>query len=123
MISSLNSRAKTSKTSLLVIPAHKIRKAFEDQQEAKFVSPVEVDETYMGGKYANMHKSKKPRMSGAGAQDKTPVVGIREGSTGKIKTKIIESVSGVMLRGRVAETVAEGATVYTDQNPRAIRAS
>ena len=97
--------------------AHRIRKAFEDQQEAKFVSPVEVDETYMGGKYANMHKSKKPRMVGAGAQDKTPVVGIRERSTGKIKAKITEPVSGVMLRGRVAETVAEGATVYTDQNP------
>ena len=43
--------------------AHRIRKAFEDQQEAKFVSDVEVDETYMGGKVTNMHKSKKPRLS------------------------------------------------------------
>ena len=58
--------------------AHRIRKAFEDQQEAKFVSDVEVDETYMGGKYHNMHKSRKPRMVGAGAQDKTPVVAIKE---------------------------------------------
>ena len=96
--------------------AHRIRKAFEDQQDAKFVSPVEVDETYMGGKYANMHKSKKPRMSGAGPQDKTPVVGIRERATGKIKAKITQPVSGVMLRGRVMETVEEGAMVYTDQN-------
>ena len=96
--------------------AHRIRKAFEDQQEAKFVSPVEVDETYMGGKYSNMHKSRKPRMMGAGAQDKTPIVGIREQLTGRVKAQVTEPVSGVMLRGRVMETVEEGATVYTDQN-------
>ena len=96
--------------------AHRIRKAFEDQQEAKFVSPVEVDETYMGGKYSNMHKSRKPRMMGAGAQDKTPVVGVRERATGKVKAKVAERVSGVLLRGMVEESVEEGSTVYTDQN-------
>ena len=84
--------------------AHRIRKAYEDQQEAEFVSDVEVDETYMGGKYHNMHKSKKPRMVGAGPQDMTPVVGIRERATGKIKAKVTKPVSGVMLRGRVIET-------------------
>ena len=93
--------------------AHRIRKAFGDQQEAKFVSDVEVDETYMGGKYHNMHKSKKPRMVGAGPQDMTPVVGIRERESGKIRAKVTEPVSGVMLRGGVQETVKEGATVYT----------
>ena len=77
--------------------AHRIRKAFDEQQNAKFVSPVEVDETYMGGKYSNMHKSKKPRMSGAGAQDKVPVVGIRERETGKVKARVTERVSGVLL--------------------------
>ena len=77
--------------------AHRIRKAFEDQQDAKFISPVEVDETYMGGKYSNMHKSKKPRISGAGAQDKVPVVGIKERETGKVKAKVTERVSGVLL--------------------------
>ena len=96
--------------------AHRIRKAFEDQQDAKFVSPVEVDETYMGGKYSNMHKSRKPRMMGAGAQDKTPVVGVRERATGKVKAKVTERVSGVLLRGMVEESVEEGAMVYTDQN-------
>ena len=96
--------------------AHRIRKAFEDQKEAKFVSPVEVDETYMGGKYHNMHKSRKPRMVGAGAQDKTPVVAIKERGSKKIKAKVTEPVSGVMLRGMVQESVEEGAMVYTDQN-------
>ena len=97
--------------------AHRIRKAFDDQKDAKFVSPVEVDETYMGGKYHNMHKSRKPRMVGAGAQDKVPVVGIRERGSRRVKAKVTEPVSGVMLRGMVRETVKEGAMVYTDQNP------
>lgn len=82
----------------------------------KFVSDVEVDETYMGGKYHNMHKSKKPRIVGAGPQDMTPVVGIRERATGKVKAKVTKPVSGVMLRDRVMETAPEGVTVYTDQN-------
>ena len=96
--------------------AHRIRKAFEDQQDAKFVSPVEVDETYMGGKYSNMHKSRKPRLVGAGSQDKVPVVGIKERETGKVKAKVTQRVSAVLLRGMVEESVEEGAMVYTDQN-------
>ena len=96
--------------------AHRIRKAYEDQQEAKFVSPVEMDETYMGGKYSNMHKSKKPRMSGAGVQDKAPVVAVKERKTGKMKAKVTERVSAFILRGIVQESVEEGAMVYTDQN-------
>lgn len=51
-----------------------------------------------------MHKSKKARMVGAGAQDKTSVVDIGEKSTGGIKAKVTEPVSGAMLRGRVMET-------------------
>ena len=97
--------------------AHRIRKAFEDQKDAKFVSPVEVDETYMGGKYSNMHFSKKPRMSGAGVQDKTPVVAIKERGTRKVKAKVTERVSSILLQRMVQETVEEGSAVYTDQNP------
>ncbi len=89
--------------------AHRTRKAFDDQKYSKFVSPVEVDETYMGGKYHNMHKSRKPSIVGAGAQDKVPVAGIRERGSRRVKAKVTEPVSGVMLRGMVRETVKEGA--------------
>ena len=96
--------------------AHRIRKAFDDQKDAKFVSPVEMDETYMGGKYKNMHTSKKPRMVGAGQQDKTPVVGIKERGSRKIKAKVTEPVSSITLQNMVQETVKKGSMVYTDQN-------
>ena len=96
--------------------AHRIRKAFEDQQEAKFVSDVEVDETYMGGKIGNMHKSKRPRLSSAGAQDKTPVIGVRERATGKVKAKVTNTVSSITLQNMIQESATEGSMVYTDQN-------
>ena len=98
--------------------AHRIRKAFEDQQEARFVSgEFEADETYIGGEYRNMHKSRKPRMSGAGVQDKTPVVAVRERESGRIKAKATKPVSSATLQRMVQEAAPEGSSVYTDKHP------
>ena len=83
--------------------AHRIRKVYEDQVEAKLDSPVEADETYMGGKYSNMHASKKPRMVGAGTQDKTPVVAIKSRKTKKIKAKVTKPVSSITLQRMVQD--------------------
>lgn len=55
-------------------------------------------------------------MSGAGAQDKTPVVAIKERERKKVRAKVAEAVSSITLRRMVQETVPEGTTVYTDQN-------
>ncbi len=77
---------------------------------------MEVDETYMGGKYGNMHRSKKPRMMGAGTQDKIPVVAIKERGGSKIRAKVTRPVSSITLQRMVEEAVKEGSTVYTDQN-------
>ena len=96
--------------------AHRIRKVYEDQVEAKLDSPVEADETYVGGKYSNMHISKKPRMVGAGAQDKTPIVAVKSRKTKKMKAEVTKPVSGITLRRMVEGAVKEGSTVYTDQN-------
>ena len=95
--------------------AQRIRQGWKDG-EGMLSGSVEVDETYMGGKYSNMHTSKKPRMSGAGIQDKTPVVAIKERKSRKIRAKVTERVSGILLQKMVTETVEEGSTVYTDQN-------
>ena len=76
-----------------MVPHPQNKKAFDDQKDAKFISPVGVDETYMGGKYHNMHKSKKPRMVEAGVRGKTPVVVIKERGSKKVKVKVTEPVS------------------------------
>lgn len=43
-----------------------------------FAGPVEVDETYVGGKASRMHaRVRRERIHGRGAVDKTPVVGVK----------------------------------------------
>ena len=103
----------TQKTAWMM--AQKIREAWTEGK-GLLSGDVEMDETYIGGKYSNMHKSRKPRMSGAGPQDKTPVVAIKERESKKIKAKVTKPVSSITLQRMVQETVEEGSTVYTDQN-------
>ena len=49
---------------------HRLRKAFE-AEAGPFAGPVEVDETYMGGKCKNMSKAKRKTLTGRGAVGKT----------------------------------------------------
>ncbi len=55
-------------------------------------------------------------MSGAGAQDKTPVAAIKKRASKRVRAKVAEPVSSITLQRMAQETVPEGATVYTDQN-------
>ncbi len=59
--------------------AHRIRETFECGSDDKFVGPVEVNETYIGGKRSNMSNSKRKELkeAGRGAVGKTAVVGIK----------------------------------------------
>jgi len=49
-------------------------------------------------------------MSGAGAQDKTPVAAIKERASKRVRAKIAETVSSITLQGMAQETVPEGTT-------------
>ena len=55
---------------------HRIREAWDDDDGEPFDGPVEVDETYMGGKRRNMPNAKRKTLEGRGAVGKTAVVGI-----------------------------------------------
>ena len=92
----------------------RLRKAYEIEV-GPFAGPVEVDETFVGGKERNKHASKKLR-SGRGAVGKTAVVGARDRETNRVKAKVVQRTDKQNLQGFVRDQVKTGATVYTDEH-------
>ena len=90
----------------------RIRKAWESD-DSLFAGPIEVDETYMGGKERNKHKGKKIK-AGRGTVGKTAVVGAKDRKTNKVKAKVVKMTNARTLQGFVIATALAGATVYTD---------
>ncbi len=82
---------------------HRIRTALQDKEFRKLMGIVEVDETFIGGKGHNRHKSK--RGVGKHRTPKTVIVGAIE-RKGSVVTRVLDSLSAVDLRKFVRETVS-----------------
>ena len=90
----------------------RIREAFDNQQ-GMFSGPVEVDESFFGGREANKHESKRSRSHG-GLPEKAPVVGIKDRETKQVRAKAIKHADAETLQGFVRENTMPGAQVYSD---------
>ena len=81
---------------------HRIRTALQDKEFRKLMGIVEVDETFIGGKKSNRHKSKR----GKGKLDRKAVIVGAVERKGSVVTRVLGTLSAVDLQRFVRETVS-----------------
>jgi transposase-like protein len=99
---------------------HRIREAMKNKSVKKLGpsgKPVEVDETFIGGKFKNMHASKRAKMNLAEKGDaKTAVLGMLDRTTREVRTKVIPNVKRATLQAEILRQIVPVGTVYTDSH-------
>ena len=88
---------------------HRIREAFASPTDGpRFRCPVEVDETYMGGKRKNMSNAKRASLTGRGTVGKTAVVGAKDRDTNQVRAQVVEKTDKPTLHKFVANHTDPG---------------
>ena len=93
--------------------AHRIRETRGDQHALS--GPVEVDETYIGGKEANKHASAKIPNARGGA-GKEIVVGMKSRETRHVVASVVPTACAGTLQRFVRTHSEPHAQIYSDQN-------
>lgn len=91
---------------------HRIREMLKDSAPTLLENVVECDETFVGGKLGNIHRSKKKGKKWL--DNKTAVFGAVQ-RNGKVKTKVIPDTDASTLVQAVKEFVAPNSTMVSDE--------
>ena len=95
--------------------AHRIRESWS-RESAAFSGPAEADETYFGGRRANMPRAKRKQLKGRGPAGKSAVVGVKDRITKQVLAQVIASTDAATLQSFIQKHVREGSAVYTDEH-------
>ena len=94
--------------------AQRLREAWSESL-TDMAGPLEVDETFVGGKEKNKRSGKKLR-AGRGGVGKAIVVGARDRATNAVSAAVVENTDAETLQGFVSDRAADDATIYTDDH-------
>jgi len=93
----------------------RLRLALQEENAGRLGGEVEIDETFIGGKARNMHKSVRARrIKGSGPEGKEIVMGMMERG-GKVRAIHVEKRTKKELQAQVKEHVQAGAAIFTDE--------
>jgi transposase-like protein len=91
----------------------RLRLAMKDEHKhtmgGHWQNPIEVDETYIGGKARNKHLSQRKQ-----TERKTIVMGMLNHETRQIRAKVIPHARREVLQGEILKNVGFNAHVFTD---------
>src|SRR6201999_2424964 len=77
--------------------------------------PIEVDETFVGGKPKNMHIKKRLKAQANGQHtDKPAVFGMLERNTRQVRAKVVPHVRRDVLQAEILKNVEPKSIVFTD---------
>jgi len=92
---------------------HRIRLAMKDESPARSMGqagkPVEVDETFIGGKAKNKHLSARKQ-----DEPKMVVMGMLDRSSREVRAKVIPNAKRETLQAEILKNIVKVGTVYTD---------
>ena len=93
---------------------HRIREAWAGEISVPFEGPVQVDETYIGGKRRNRSNAERKEATGRGPVNMTAIVGAKDRASNRVSATVVQDTGKETLHGFVADHTKPDAMVFTD---------